>query len=91
MLSVLPSQSSLFASWFSYGLGGVYWLHINYGKWFSSPRKICLAIINVLIVLVGGCMVSGLTNVIANIPLAVADRLSTTVRSRSVCLWQGNS
>lgn len=91
MLSVLSPQSSLFASWFSYGLGGVYWLHINYGKWFSSPRKICLAIINVLIVLIGGCMVSSLTKVITNISSAVTDRLFTTVRPGFVCLWQGNS
>ncbi|OKP13522.1 N amino acid transport system protein [Penicillium subrubescens] len=53
---LLSLISSLFASWFSYGLGGVYWLHINWGKWFSSPRKICLTIINILIVLIGGCM-----------------------------------
>ncbi|KAJ5100562.1 hypothetical protein N7456_006614 [Penicillium angulare] len=53
---LLSLISSLFASWFSYGLGGVYWLHINKGKWFSSPRKIALTILNVCIVLIGGCM-----------------------------------
>ncbi|KAJ5611937.1 hypothetical protein N7528_009042 [Penicillium herquei] len=53
---LLSLISSLFASWFSYGLGGVYWLHINWGKWFSSPRKIALTILNVLIVLIGACM-----------------------------------
>ncbi|KAJ5623029.1 hypothetical protein N7490_011634 [Penicillium lividum] len=53
---LLSLISSLFASWFSYGLAGVYWLHINKGKWFSSPRKIALTILNVLIVLIGGCM-----------------------------------
>ncbi|OGE47398.1 hypothetical protein PENARI_c045G00085 [Penicillium arizonense] len=53
---LLSLISSLFASWFSYGLGGVYWLHINKGKWFSSPRKIFLTIVNVLIILIGGCM-----------------------------------
>ncbi|KAJ5166302.1 uncharacterized protein N7482_005083 [Penicillium canariense] len=48
--------SSLFASWFSYGLGGVYWLHLNWGRWFSSSRNICLTILNMLIVLIGACM-----------------------------------
>ncbi|KAJ5545542.1 hypothetical protein N7535_006072 [Penicillium sp. DV-2018c] len=53
---LLSLISSLFASWFSYGLGGVYWLHINKGRWFSSPRKIVLTAINVCIVLIGACM-----------------------------------
>ncbi|KAJ5504979.1 Amino acid transporter transmembrane [Penicillium fimorum] len=53
---LLSLISSLFASWFSYGLGGVYWLHINKGKWFSSPQKIALTIVNVCIILIGGCM-----------------------------------
>ncbi|KAL2793058.1 transmembrane amino acid transporter protein-domain-containing protein [Aspergillus keveii] len=53
---LLSLISSLFASWFSYGLGGVYWLHINRGMWFSSPRKIFLTALNVCIVLIGGCM-----------------------------------
>ncbi|KAJ6150932.1 hypothetical protein N7470_007526 [Penicillium chermesinum] len=54
--NLLSLISSLFASWFSYGLGGVYWLHINRGRWFSSPRKIFLTALNMIIVLVGGCM-----------------------------------
>jgi hypothetical protein len=53
---LLSLISSLFASWFSYGLPGVYWLHMNWGKWFSSPRKILLTAINMCIVLIGGCM-----------------------------------
>lgn len=53
---LLSLISSLFASWFSYGLAGVYWLHINRGQWFSSPRKIGLTILNTCIVLIGGCM-----------------------------------
>lgn len=53
---LLSLISSLFASWFSYGLPGVYWLHMNWGKWFSSPRKILLTAINMCIVVIGGCM-----------------------------------
>ncbi|KAI3232134.1 hypothetical protein DTO012A9_4217 [Penicillium roqueforti] len=53
---LLSLISSLFASWFSYGLGGVYWLSINKGKWFSSPRKIALTVVNLCVILIGGCM-----------------------------------
>ncbi|CAI7656923.1 unnamed protein product [Penicillium bialowiezense] len=45
--------SALFASWFSYGLSGIYWLHLNYGQWFAGPRKIFLFIVNVGIALLG--------------------------------------
>ncbi|GIJ99584.1 hypothetical protein Aspvir_001718 [Aspergillus viridinutans] len=45
--------SALFASWFSYGLSGIYWLHLNYGQWFASPRKILLTILNISIALFG--------------------------------------
>ncbi|OQD75581.1 hypothetical protein PENDEC_c006G04756 [Penicillium decumbens] len=53
---LLSLISSLFASWFSYGLPGVYWLYMNWGWWFSSPRKMALTAINICIVLIGGCM-----------------------------------
>ncbi|KAJ5586984.1 uncharacterized protein N7459_002749 [Penicillium hispanicum] len=45
--------SALFASWFSYGLSGIYWLHLNQGQWFASPRKIALFVLNVAITLIG--------------------------------------
>lgn len=45
--------SALFASWFSYGLSGIYWLHLNSGQWFASPRKIALTVLNMLIALIG--------------------------------------
>ncbi|OJJ45993.1 hypothetical protein ASPZODRAFT_132969 [Penicilliopsis zonata CBS 506.65] len=45
--------SALFASWFSYGLSGVYWLHLNYGQWFAGPKKIALTVLNMTIVLIG--------------------------------------
>ncbi|KAA8648058.1 putative amino acid transporter [Aspergillus tanneri] len=51
--NIVSLISSLFASWFTYGLSGVYWLHLNYGRWFSSKRKIALFVINILIVGVG--------------------------------------
>ncbi|KAJ5157275.1 uncharacterized protein N7482_008375 [Penicillium canariense] len=45
--------SALFASWYSYGLSGVYWLHLNAGQWWASPRKIAMTVLNMAIVLVG--------------------------------------
>ncbi|PWY68005.1 neutral amino acid permease [Aspergillus sclerotioniger CBS 115572] len=45
--------SALFASWFSYGLSGIYWLHLNYGQWFAGPRKICLFVLNVAVAVFG--------------------------------------
>ncbi|PLB51294.1 amino acid transporter [Aspergillus steynii IBT 23096] len=54
--NIVSLISSLFASWFTYGLSGVYWLHLNWGRWFSSPRKTFLTILNMLIVLIGGAI-----------------------------------
>ncbi|KAE8355468.1 transmembrane amino acid transporter protein-domain-containing protein [Aspergillus coremiiformis] len=51
--NIVSLISSLFASWFTYGLSGVYWLHLNWGQWFSSPRKIALTILNMVIVGIG--------------------------------------
>ena len=42
--------SSLFASWFTYGLGGVFWLFINKGQYGKGGRKIVLTVINTIIV-----------------------------------------
>lgn len=50
--------SSLFSSWFTYGLSGVFWLHLNRGRWFESKRKIALTVLNTIIVLIGGLIVS---------------------------------
>lgn len=58
---LLSLISSLFASWFTYGLSGVFWLFINYGRWWSSPRKIALSLLNWGLVLLGaGIMGMGL-------------------------------
>lgn len=50
-------QTALFASWFTYGLSGIFWLFMNKGLYFSSPRKIALTILNLFIVGIGGCLV----------------------------------
>lgn len=44
---------ALFASWFTYGLSGVFWLYMNKGLYTSSPRKMFLTVLNFLIFLIG--------------------------------------
>lgn len=54
--NLLSLITALFASWFTYGLSGMFWLFLNWGRYKSSWRKICLTIINLLIVGIGGCL-----------------------------------
>lgn len=44
---LLSLISALFASWFTYGLSGVFWLYLNYGQYRSSKRKMFLTGVNV--------------------------------------------
>ncbi|PLB55240.1 hypothetical protein P170DRAFT_399243 [Aspergillus steynii IBT 23096] len=44
---------SLFASWYSFGLPGIFWLWMNKGLWLSSPRKISLTLLNILCICIG--------------------------------------
>lgn len=45
--------SALFASWFTYGLSGVFWLFLNKGQYFKNWKKSCLTVLNSLIFLLG--------------------------------------
>ena len=53
---LLALISALFASWFTYGLSGVFWQFLNYGQWFKNWKKACLTIINFLIFCLGAAM-----------------------------------
>ncbi|KAJ5779351.1 hypothetical protein N7457_007071 [Penicillium paradoxum] len=46
---LLSLISAIFGSWFSYGLPSIFWLVMNKGKWFSTPKKIALTILNLVI------------------------------------------
>ncbi|KAK5945318.1 hypothetical protein PMZ80_002522 [Knufia obscura] len=51
---LLALISSLFASWFTYGISGVFWLFINWGGYGRDWRKMCLTVVNVGLVVMGG-------------------------------------
>ncbi|KAF2144509.1 uncharacterized protein K452DRAFT_349612 [Aplosporella prunicola CBS 121167] len=53
---LLALISALFASWFTYGLSGIFWLFINSGGWFRDSHKSCLAVINLGIVALGAAI-----------------------------------
>jgi hypothetical protein len=50
---LLSLISALFASWFTYGISGIFWLYLNKGLWFSNWRKTCLTIVNCIILGIG--------------------------------------
>ena len=50
--------SALFASWFTYGLSGVFWLFMNKGRYRESRRKMFLTGLNLTLVCVGAVIVS---------------------------------
>ena len=43
---LLALISALFASWFTYGLSGVFWLYINWGHCRDSKKKMALTVLN---------------------------------------------
>ncbi|KIX95838.1 uncharacterized protein Z520_08546 [Fonsecaea multimorphosa CBS 102226] len=50
---LLALISSLFASWFTYGISGIFWLFNNYGQYTRNWRKMVLTVVNVLMFLLG--------------------------------------
>ncbi|KAF7590402.1 hypothetical protein BBP40_002903 [Aspergillus hancockii] len=51
--SLLSLMSALFGSWFTYVLPAIFWFYMNKDKWFTSPRKIALAMLNMVCLYVG--------------------------------------
>lgn len=50
---LLALISALFASWFTYGLPGIFWLFMNKGQWWSTPTKKLLTVCNFGLVILG--------------------------------------
>lgn len=51
--SLLGLIAALFASWFSYGLPGVFWLWMHHGNWFDSWKQTCRFLANVMLFISG--------------------------------------
>ncbi|KAL4792198.1 transmembrane amino acid transporter protein-domain-containing protein [Aspergillus venezuelensis] len=54
--SLLSLMTALFASWFSFSLPGAFWLFMNKGMWFKSPKKIALTCLNCFSFVIGVVM-----------------------------------
>jgi len=50
---LLSLISSLFASWFTYGLAGVFWLFLNKGRYTENKKKMALTALNCVNVGIG--------------------------------------
>lgn len=61
--NLLSLITALFASWFTFGLSGIFWLFMNWGKLFSSPKKIFLTFLNLVIIGIGVCLVCSFTSI----------------------------
>ena len=55
---LLSLISALFASWFTYGLSGIFWLYLNYGRYRESKKKMFLTGLNAIIFCIGAAIVS---------------------------------
>ncbi|KAL4907874.1 hypothetical protein BDW74DRAFT_113184 [Aspergillus multicolor] len=54
--NLLSLIASLFASWFTYGFNGMFWLYLNKDKLFRNPRKIFLTVVNLLMIAVAAAI-----------------------------------
>ncbi|BCS30608.1 uncharacterized protein APUU_80911S [Aspergillus puulaauensis] len=50
--NLLSLIASIFASWFTYGFTGMFWLYLNKGRFFSTPMKTFLTVVNVFMIVV---------------------------------------
>jgi len=53
-------QSSIFGSWFSFGLPAFFWLYMNRGEYTASWKKMILTVLNL------GCV--GIAGLIVRLP-----------------------
>ncbi|KAE8385588.1 hypothetical protein ETB97_004766 [Aspergillus alliaceus] len=55
-IPVFNNLLSLITALFANGMSGIFWLFLNKGRYTSSPRKIFLTVVNLIIVGIGGCL-----------------------------------
>jgi hypothetical protein len=48
--------SALFASWFTYGMSGIFWLFLNWGGYTRNWRKLSLMVLNLAITGIGAAI-----------------------------------
>jgi len=48
--SIIGVSSALLVGWFSFGIPGIFWLHLNKGRQFANIRMICLAMVSYLLI-----------------------------------------
>ncbi|KAH6668063.1 aromatic and neutral aliphatic amino acid permease [Verticillium dahliae] len=51
--NLLGLVSAAFASWFSFGLPGIFWLWMHYGNWFTNLKQCCRFAATSLLLVVG--------------------------------------
>lgn len=51
--SIISVSSALLVAWFSFGFPGMFWLHLNWKRQFSSKRMIAMSVLNWGLVLMG--------------------------------------
>lgn len=54
--SLLGLISALFASWFTYGMSGIFWLYLNRGKYTANWKKMGLTALNFTIFCIGAAI-----------------------------------
>ena len=54
--SLLGLISALFASWFTYGMSGIFWLYLNWGNYTLNWKKMSLTALNFAIFWIGAAI-----------------------------------
>lgn len=53
----------------------MFWLHMNKGLWFSSPKKIMLTILNVFAICVGVALVSDIAGILPTLERPLTNKI----------------
>lgn len=75
--------SALFASWFTFGLSGLFWLFINKGRYTETRKKMFLTGLNTTICVIGIFIV----RLSPPLPWRACINHCLPVYSRPVCVW----
>jgi hypothetical protein len=54
--NLLGLITALFASWFTYGMSGIFWLFLNKGQYGKNVKKMFLTALNIVIVAIGAAV-----------------------------------